>query len=353
MFAKIVKISGAILVSLGLLLAIPSMSQATGVEKVFWVGGSDSSHLRIYSVDFTDYQGTPGAVTAVTGDATAEYTGGALASDATHLYFATNQIDGGWDLVRSDLAGGNQLVLARGIDEPQYIRVVDGVVYYTAWNLGLYSVPADGSAGLTHLFGPGHAAGLGQTMPNSGFGPFVFYNNKLYMDVHNYGSGYGLIQADWSGSQLSNATVVLPDGYLALNVTDMAVYSNGVAFGTSNDAGFYVAPDPTTPVSGWIYTATTGNGNSSGIVSRLTFDSNWQTIYTTSTGYVYANGMFTWPETSTPETAVNYGVTVVSNVVTPDNTGRTLANTGGGLGLAYLGLGLIVVGALATRFRKN
>ena len=351
MFAKIAKRLGSVVVLFGLLLSMSSPAQAVTQRTVYFVSTLGSG-LGVYSVNF-DPNNSNVTPEAVTPDTAAGHVYRSLATDGTRLYFADNEQAGSWDLVSTDLTGGDHQVIAAGIDQPEYIKIWSDEVFFTTWHGGLFGVASTGGTPQA-LIGPSHAAGLGGSVPSSGYGPFAFVGSRIFIDVN----AVGIIKADWMWLNPSNATVINPAGYSSFNVTDW--YSTGSYLSPTiyvsgyNTDGFKSTTDLTTDTSTWTSVSNSFPGMVSNTAYRIAGDSDYL-YYTSGMGditYMTSDGNGFGLVLGTRFNSENYGIAVVDTDVN-NQAGGHLANTGGGLELAYLGLGLIVFGALATRLRKN
>jgi hypothetical protein len=351
MFAKATTKIGALLVAFGLIFAISSPAHAAVQRTVYFVSTLGNG-LGVYSVSF-DPNNSNVTPTPLTPDTWNGHVYRSLATDGTRLYFSDNNRDGSWDLVSTNLTGGDHQVITSGIDTPESIKVWSGQVFYTTWLGGLFSVPITGGAPQS-LIGPSHDAGLGGSVPTSGYGPFAFVGSHVFIDVN----AVGIIKANWLWLNPSGAEIVSPAGYGAFNVTDW--YESGSYLSPTiyvsgwNVSGFKSTTDLATDSSSWNQVSVSFPGMASTTAYKATGDSDY--LFFTS-----GSGDITFKTTTgnnfglvlgTKFNSENYGIAVVDQG-SSDTPVETLANTGGDLNLLYAGLTLIVMGIFAKRLRKN
>ena len=350
MFAKALKSLAFAAVAALVSLAAPLSANAATQTTTFYVATMGDG-LGIYSTTGVVTDSTPSTAHAVTEDSVFKHTYRSLAADSSHLYFADNNRDGVWDLVRTDFTGGNREVVAANIAAPESIQVMGVSVYYTTWTGGLFWVPAGGGTP-TPILGPTNDAGLGGSVPTTGYGPFSLSGGKLYIDIN----AVGLVQADWSFNNPTNAQIVTPAGYVALNVTDLVTVDGTVYVGSWNGTGYYTTTDLSTAVSSWTHHNTSFPSPNTWTVYRIAVSGN-NLHYTTSLGDLYgfrdgSNGITINNLVETPANTSDFGLVIVEMPVA-ENTSEPLANTGSDLNLLWAGLGLLAVGSFLTFRRKN
>ena len=329
-------------------LATPIPAQAATRPTVFWVSDLGDG-LGVFSTPL-DADGTQ-APTQLTPDTEVGHTWRTIATDDSHIYFADNNQGSTWDLVRTDFTGNNREVITSGIAAPSKIQVMGTTVFYSTWTGGLFSVP-NGVGGTPHLvIGPGQDAGLGGSVPTTGYGPFVVQGTSIAMDVN----AQGLITADISMPfTASNAVLHTNSDYVALNVTSLIANPNSSMYyvSGSGQTGYLWTQDLTTPVSGWNSSTNTNSEANSGNVYQMTINNGSNIIYTNYYGKIYINAMFTSAVLNNPVTGHDYGI-AYSETPIVENTNGPLANTGSDLTLLWVALGLLVVGGSLTFRRKN
>ena len=351
MFAKVTTKIGALIVALGLVFSLSTPAHAATQRTVYFVSTLGSG-LGVYSVNF-DPNNSNVTPQAVTPDTATGHVYRSLATDNTRLYFADNNQAGTWDLVSTDLTGGDHQIIAAGIATPEYIKVWSDEVFFTTWRGGLFAVPKTGGTPQA-LVGPTHDAGLGGAAPGNGYGPFAFVGSKLFIDVN----AVGIIEADWQWLNPSGAHIISPAGYSGYNVTDWyekgsylspTIYVSGYSI-----SGFKKTTDLTTDSTTWDSVSTNFPGMAAANAYRTTGDSAY-IFFTSGSGditYMSVTENNFGLVLGTRFNSENYGIAVVDQDV-PDSPVETLAHTGGDLSLAYMGLALIVIGVFATRLRRN
>jgi hypothetical protein len=351
MFAKVTTKIGALIVALGLVFSLSSPAHAATQRTVYFVSTLGSG-LGVYSVNF-DPNNSNVTPEAVTPDTATGHIYRSLATDDTRLYFADNNQGSTWDLVSTDLTGGDHQIIAAGIATPEYIKVWSDQVFFTTWRGGLFSVPKTGGTP-QELIGPTHDAGLGGSAPTSGYGPFAFVGSHVFVDVN----AVGIIKADWLWLNPSGAQIVSPAGYSSFNITDW--YEKGSYLSPTlyvsgyNISGFKKTTDLTTDSSGWDSVSTSFPGMAAANAYRTTGDGEY-VFFTSGSGditYMSATENTFGLVLGTRFNSANYGIAVVDTEVN-NQAGGHLANTGGNLNLIYVGLTLIAIGIFTKRFRMN
>lgn len=272
---------GVLLSAVALTLMGTTAATAAPRDYIYYVSAQGNG-LGVYMAQIDSVSGdfASNLAVAITADTAAGHSSASLATDGTYLYFADNESNGTWDLVRTDLNGDNRTLLTSGVDDPLYIRPMGASVYYTTDTGGLFWTP---SGGLnpnppTEVFGPNATAGFGG-MPNNGFGPFEFFNGKIYLDVNTV----GLLAADWSFNNPTNGEMLTPAGYADMSVTDIAVHDDELWFSGWYTSGVLHTADPATDTNTWTYIDTSVPINNSDRVYRMGFTAD-RMYFTTSFG---------------------------------------------------------------------
>lgn len=341
------------ILTLGVLftLLFPQAGNAATGDFVYFVA-EKQGHSRIYKIQVGDGHSPIGSPIAVTTAATNRYVGDELTTDNQYLYFTDNFRNNTWDIVRTNLDGGERLVLVSGVSTPKKIEVHGVSIYFTTATGGLFRALSVGSSTPTLMIGPGVDAGLGSA-PTSGYGSFVIANGKVVINLTN---DTKLIQADASFASVSNATYISPAGYNGNQINNIEHVSDWYFLAAGN-AGVYMTSDLTADVSSWDNPSWAQWNSNTGSVYRYIPASRdgvgFYSLWSNGIGGINHGGdMNDGPLVSSGTYTSTAGLVEVFDEELQSNTNQTLANTGLNSDLVFLAVVLLALGIALFRLER-
>lgn len=214
----------------------PADANALGNASIYWVYNDGGAGQRIVNAQEAATL-TPNAITPATATG---YTARTIATDGSYLYFVDNSSG---SLVRTGLDGANRTVITNtgGI---QQVFVEGGLVYFVAWNDGLYSVPVTGGSP-TQIFAPSFITNTCSGASGGWAGVAVTADN-LFFSWFNGSPGntacYGVYQSTRSGSTFGTPTKInaptggwTTAGWLQLDGNDLYISMSSTTFDKTSD----------------------------------------------------------------------------------------------------------------------
>lgn len=209
---------------------------AVGNASIYWIYSDGGTGNRIVNGQEAATL-TPTAITPAT---TAGYTARTIATDGSYLYFVDNS---NGSLVRTDLTGAGRSVITNtsGI---QQVFVQGGLVYFVAWNNGVYSVPVTGGTP-TQIIAPSFITNT-CSAANGGWGGIAVTADNLFFSWFNGNSGnsacYGVYQSARSGATFGTPVKInaptggwTTAGWLQLDGNDLYISMASNSFDKTSD----------------------------------------------------------------------------------------------------------------------
>lgn len=355
---KIIKVLvAAFSLSLTLLTSgtVPAQAETVGT-RLFWIAETvESSYRGIFTAVVNSTRtGFIDAPVRLTADTAAGAVSTALATDGTHLYFADNIDDNDeYDIVRTDLDGGNRTVLVESSDWLRDLDVVGNHLYYVTYYGGVYTASATTLSTPSLLFGWQQNADYSGQSPTYAYQKAEMFNGSLLLHTDT-----GLFKMNVNFGTGTASNVVLMDSdwgtYTDWSVAEMELDETANKLYFVENYRFHTTSDLTVAARNWpLFEATYSDGGHGtrdlvfhrGFMYQMSPDSALYSVELT--GQKRARNLFTGPWLNS-----DYSLQAIAAVdaALPDEAG--LANTGIDPTLAFVGLGLLGVGVYLRQLAK-